>query len=215
MDNPTHMQPSPQQNRWDSIDSIADDIRSCTICPLHKTRTKAVPGDGSSFASFMFVGEGPGQNEDSQGLPFVGRAGHILDEMLSLVPLNREDVFITNVVKCRPPSNRDPQPDEVKACASYLNEQIRLLNPKVIVPLGRHSLQWFCREGKIGNDHGRIIEKDGRVLFPLYHPAAALRNTQVMEHLRRDIKGLPKALRHAISMKAKASSATDEFKKML
>jgi len=128
---------------WTSLDEIAEEVRACVKCRLSETRTNAVPGDGSTAASVLFIGEGPGKNEDEQGLPFVGRAGQMLNRVLAEAPLAREDVFITNVVKCRPPGNRDPELDEVTACMPYLKAQIALLNPRVIVTLGRHSMLRF------------------------------------------------------------------------
>ncbi|MDA0677272.1 MAG: uracil-DNA glycosylase, partial [Chloroflexi bacterium] len=166
---------------WTSIDDIAAKVVSCERCVLSDTRTLAVPGDGSPSAAVMFIGEGPGQNEDEQGLPFVGRAGKLLDKFLAEVPLRRSDVFITNVVKCRPPGNRDPEPDEVAACMPYLQAQIELIDPRVIVTLGRHSMLRFYPEGKISNDHGRIIRIGRRVLLPLYHPTAVFRNPRLNE----------------------------------
>jgi uracil-DNA glycosylase family 4 len=145
----------------------------------------------------MIIGEGPGANEDEQGLPFVGRSGKLLDELLAEIPLSREDVFITNVVKCRPPYNRDPLPAEVTACRPYLERQMELLDPKVIVTLGRHSMLRFYPKGKISKDHGKILEWEGRILFPLYHPAAGLRNPTIKQELQQDVLRLPEALRAA------------------
>jgi DNA polymerase len=142
----------------------------------------------------MFIGEGPGFNEDQQGRPFVGRAGQLLEELLASIPMRREDVFITNVVKCRPPDNREPAPEEVAACAPFLETQIRLLNPRVIVTLGRHSLARFFPDSRISNDHGRVLVWRGRVVLPLYHPAAALRSTSIRAVLEADFKRLPEAV---------------------
>ena len=159
-----------------------------------------MPGAGSPVASILIIGEGPGFNEDQQGLPFVGRSGKLLDELLAEVPLSREDVFITNVVKCRPPGNRDPQPDEVAACRPYLERQMELLNPKVIVTLGRHSYLRFYPDGKISKDHGKILRWNDRILFPLYHPAAGLRNPAIRRDLQEDILRLPEALRESLKV---------------
>ena len=185
---------TPQPSRWESIDELAAAVRSCTNCDLHTTRTNAVPGSGSSKAQILIIGEGPGFNEDQQGLPFIGRSGKLLDEMLAAVPLSREDVFITNVVKCRPPDNRDPLPDEVAACRPYLERQMELLNPKVVVTLGRVSMLRFHPTGKISEDHGKILEWEGRILFPLYHPAAGLRNPAIKRELQQDVLKLPEAV---------------------
>jgi uracil-DNA glycosylase family 4 len=191
---------------WTSIDEIAADIVSCEKCVLSDTRTMAVPGDGSPSAAVMLIGEGPGQNEDEQGLPFVGRAGKLLDKFLAEVPLRRPDVFITNVVKCRPPGNRDPEPDEVAACIPYLQAQIDMIDPLVIVTLGRHSMLRFYTEGKISNDHGRIIPIGRRVLLPLYHPAAVLRNPRLNEAMLADVKRIPEAVRESILLRRPIAS---------
>ncbi len=195
---------SEHSSSWTSVDQIAGEVLSCTRCVLSETRTHAVPGDGSSTAAVMFIGEGPGQNEDEQGLPFVGRAGQLLDSLLEQVPLRREDVFITNVVKCRPPGNRDPEPDEVDACMPYLRAQIELIDPRVIVTLGRHSMLRFYPQGKISNDHGRIISLGKRVLLPVYHPAAALRNPRLNETLVQDMKRIPEAVRESLLLRSSA-----------
>ena len=197
---------STETQSWNSIDEIATAIRSCTNCGLHSGRLNAVPGSGSASAGILIIGEGPGFNEDQQGLPFVGRSGKLLDELLAAVPIAREDVFITNVVKCRPPDNRDPLPDEVVACRPYLERQMELLDPRVIVTLGRHSLLRFYPEGKISKDHGKILEWEGRVLFPLYHPAAGLRNPAIKRDLQADVLRLPEALRESIRLSAPAST---------
>jgi DNA polymerase len=142
----------------------------------------------------LIIGEGPGANEDERGVPFIGRSGKLLDELLAAVPLSRDDVFITNVVKCRPPDNRDPLPAEAAACRPYLERQMELLDPKVIVTLGRHSMLRFYPKGKISQDHGKILEWEGRILFPLYHPAAGIRNPAIKKDLRQDVLRLPEAL---------------------
>lgn len=197
---------SEQSLKWANIDHIATEVISCTRCVLSETRTKAVPGDGSPNAAVLFIGEGPGQNEDEQGLPFVGRAGKLLDSLLDEVPLKREDVYITNVVKCRPPGNRDPEPDEVAACLPYLEAQIELIDPRVIVTLGRHSMLRFYPQGKISNDHGRIISIGKRVLLPVYHPAAALRNPRLNETLRADMRRIPEAVRESIMLRSNTAT---------
>ena len=185
----------PSKNRWNTLDELATAVSSCTNCALHGTRTNAVPGSGSPSGGILIIGEGPGFNEDQQGLPFVGRSGKLLDELLAVVPLSRDDVFITNVVKCRPPDNRDPLPDEVAACRPYLERQLELLDPKVIVTLGRVSMLRYYPKGKISEDHGKILEWEGRILFPLYHPAAGLRNPAIKRELQKDVLKLPEALR--------------------
>lgn len=203
---------SEQSLKWPDIDQIASDVVACTRCVLSETRTNAVPGDGPPNAAVMFIGEGPGQNEDQQGLPFVGRAGKLLDSLLDEVPLKREDVYITNVVKCRPPGNRDPEPDEVAACLPYLEAQIELIDPRVIVTLGRHSMLRFYPQGKISNDHGRIINIGKRVLLPVYHPAAALRNPRLNETLREDMRRIPEAVRESLMLRSSGGAGKTEPK---
>ncbi len=187
-------------------------MRSCTNCALHSGRTKAVPGSGSSAAQILIIGEGPGFYEDQQGVPFVGRSGKLLDELLSNVPLSREDVFITNVVKCRPPDNRDPLPVEVVACRPYLERQIELLNPRVVVTLGRHSMLRFYPEGKISQDHGKILRWEDRILFPLYHPAAGLRNPAIKRDLQADVLKLPEAIQASIRLSVQQPPAGEKSK---
>ncbi|MBI4220784.1 MAG: uracil-DNA glycosylase [Chloroflexi bacterium] len=182
--------------------AIAAEVRRCTRCSLAQTRTNAVPGEGTSSPTVMFIGEGPGFNEDQQGRPFVGRAGQLLDELLASVPLRREDVFITNVVKCRPPENREPAPEEISACAPFLEAQIELLRPRVIATLGRHSLARFVPEARISTEHGRILRWRGFVLLPLYHPAAALRSTAVLSALEADIRRLPEAVLESLALRS-------------
>lgn len=181
-------------SEWPSLEAVEAVVRTCRKCRLCEGRTNAVPGEGPSAAAIMFIGEGPGFNEDQQGRPFVGRAGKLLGEMLETVPLKRADVYVTNVVKCRPPDNRDPEPDEVAACRPYLEAQIALIRPRVIATLGRHSMERFFPDGKISRDHGRILKWRDMVVFPLYHPAAALRSRAVMEALAADFKRLPEAV---------------------
>ncbi|HIM59037.1 MAG TPA: uracil-DNA glycosylase [Dehalococcoidia bacterium] len=200
----------PGSSDWSSIEEIAGVVRTCTKCRLHAGRTNAVPGAGSSVASILIIGEGPGFNENQQGLPFVGRSGKLLDELLAAVPLSREDVFITNVVKCRPPDNRDPQPDEVAACRPYLERQMELINPKVVVTLGRHSYLRFYPDGKISRDHGKILQWNDRILFPLYHPAAGLRNPAIKRELQEDVLRLPEALRESLRITTAAVREVNE-----
>jgi uracil-DNA glycosylase len=174
---------------------IADEIRGCTRCPLAAHRTRTVPGEGNPLSDVLLVGEGPGAREDATGRPFVGAAGQLLDELLRSIGWERADVFITNVVKCRPPGNRDPEPAEVGTCASYLDRQERALDPAVVVSLGRHSLQRYLPGARIGAVHGRLRRSySGQHVFPMYHPAAALHQASLRETLFRDIRGLPAAL---------------------
>jgi uracil-DNA glycosylase len=174
-------------------------IRQCPLCDLSTTRTKAVPGDGPSNAELMFIGEGPGFNEDRQGRPFVGAAGQFLDQMLAGIGLERRQVFVTNVVKCRPPNNRDPLPAEIAACAPYLVKQIGLINPLVIVTLGRHSMARFFPGEKISAIHGTARAVDGRTVVALYHPAAALHQQSLRTTLEEDFRKLPHYIEEARS----------------
>ncbi|RLG41834.1 MAG: uracil-DNA glycosylase [Thermoproteota archaeon] len=185
---------------------LEEKIRSCDLCPLHAYRKNAVPGEGSLDAKVMFIGEAPGRNEDIQGRPFVGAAGKLLDQLLELAGLKREEVYITNVVKCRPPNNRDPASSEKKACQPYLEEQIRIISPKLIVTLGRHSMMEILELS--GHKASSIMRERGKVrnirlfglkvlLMPTLHPAAALYNPKTRKLLEEDflrIKDLLRAL---------------------
>ena len=178
----------------DNLDDVAHAVRSCTDCPLHRGRTNAVPGEGNPSAELMFIGEGPGFHEDRQGRPFVGPAGQLLEGLLASIGTNRDDVFIANMVKCRPPDNRDPQPPEIAACAKYLERQIELVNPKMIVTLGRFSLGRFFPGESITRARGRLREKDGRLIFPVMHPAAALRRPELRTTMVEDFRAIAAAL---------------------
>jgi uracil-DNA glycosylase family 4 len=170
-------------------------IRSCKDCGLHATRTQAVPGVGPCPANVMIVGEAPGFNEDRQGEPFVGAAGKLLDTLLARISLGRGDVFITNVLKCRPPMNRDPMPNEVEACSPYLREQVALVQPKVILILGRHALERLLPgQGSISRIHGSLIRRGDLSYVPLYHPAAALHNGSLVADLEHDFDQLKRYL---------------------
>lgn len=167
--------------------------------PLKKTATQPVPGDGSADADIVFIGEAPGKNEDIQGKPFVGAAGKFLNQMLEEIGTKRENVYITNIVKYRPPNNRDPEPEEKEACKDWLLEELNLISPKLIAFLGRHSLQYFFPNEKISQIHGKLLikkipEVPTKYFFALYHPAAALYNGSMREVLMNDFKKLPKVL---------------------
>jgi DNA polymerase len=176
------------------LSAIAAEARACTRCPLHVGRTQAVPGEGNPLSDVLLVGEGPGAREDATGRPFVGPAGQLLDELLRSIGWAREHVFIANVVKCRPPGNRDPEPEEISACRPYLDRQEAALDPAVIVTLGRHSLRRYLPDARIGEVHGRLRRSGGRFVFPMYHPAAALHQSSLRETLFADVRGLPAAL---------------------
>ena len=186
--------------RQAALEAIAGEVRACTRCRLHATRTQAVPGDGDPSTEVVLVGEGPGFNEDRQGRPFVGRAGDLLVRLLGSIGWRREDVFITNVVKCRPPDNRDPEPDEIAACEPYLRRQLEVLDPAVIVTLGRHSMGRFMPGARISQAHGTMRPADpatgasDALVFAMYHPAAALRTPAIERESYDDIAQVPTAL---------------------
>ncbi len=160
----------------DTLEQVAADVRRCQKCRLFKTATQGVPGEGSPTAEVMFIGEGPGYHEDQQGRPFVGVAGQLLDEMIARIGLRRADVFITNVVRHRPPDNRDPAPDELAACDEYTQRQIALLRPRLIVTLGRYSMaRFFGADARISRIHGQTTRWNGITCLAMYHPAAVLR----------------------------------------
>ena len=177
-----------------SLDEIARLVRQCSDCELGLGRKNAVPGEGSPNADLMIIGEGPGAQEDLLGRPFVGRAGQFLDELLAYIGLKREDVFIANMVKCRPPENRDPLPAEVSACDKYLERQIELLDPLLIVTLGRVSLARFFPGESMAQARGKVREKDGRFIYPVMHPAAALYRQEVRPGIIEDFKAIPGVL---------------------
>jgi uracil-DNA glycosylase family 4 len=185
----------------DVLQEISKQVSVCVNCQLHLSRKKSVPGEGPANAEMLFIGEGPGFHENEQGRPFVGQAGKLLDELLLLAGFNRESVFITNVVKCRPPENRDPLPDELAACSVYLNKQIELINPCVIVTLGRISMAKFLPAARISAVHGHPVWLDGNLVVPMYHPAAALHQPSLKSVLVSDFVALPKAIEEARNAK--------------
>jgi uracil-DNA glycosylase len=196
--------------RRERLVEVYKEAAVCTKCPLSEGRTNVVFGNGNADADLMFVGEAPGAEEDRQGLPFVGRAGKLLDELLGGIGMNREDVFVANTVKCRPPGNRDPQPEEIESCRPYLEQQVRLIEPRVIATLGN-----FATKLLSGNPTGitkvrgtpQVRELGGRTVFllPLFHPAAALRTPSLAETLRQDIATIPDLLRRDPSAMAPAA----------
>ncbi|MEZ4565173.1 MAG: uracil-DNA glycosylase [Thermomicrobiales bacterium] len=200
---------SSVQQKEALLNEIADEIRVCTRCELHRTRTNAVPGEGPANARIMLIGEAPGWNEDQQGRPFVGAAGKFLEELLGAAGLKRSEVFITNVVKCRPPGNRDPLPDEIAACAPYLQRQIDALDPDVIVTLGRFSMaKWFPGE-RISRIHGQPKREGKRLIVPMYHPAAALHQQALKATILEDFAKLPRILADAEAAR-EAEAKADE-----
>jgi len=187
----------PANTAETELEHVAAEVRVCPLCELARTRTNAVPGEGNPQARVMLIGEGPGWHEDKQGKPFVGNAGKFLSELLAKAELRREDVFITNVVKCRPPGNRDPLPDEMAACRPYLERQIAAINPDVIVTLGRFSMaRWFPGE-RISKIHGQPKREGHRLIVPMYHPAAALHQGALRGAIEDDFAKLPKILAEA------------------
>ncbi len=188
------------------FDDLERQVRSCTLCPLAEERTNAVPGEGARDADVMFIGEGPGFHEDRQGRPFVGPAGKFLDELLHGIGLRREDVYITNMVKCRPPKNRDPLPAELAACRPYMDSQLDLIKPKVIATLGRFSFSKFFPNEPISRARGKARKWASYTVFPMYHPAAALHNPGLRPTIEGDFSKLP-ALINEI---AEAESAKPE-----
>ena len=201
------------EERAAALEAIASEVRGCTGCRLAEGRTNAVPGEGSPDTEVVFVGEGPGQNEDRQGRPFVGRAGDLLEELLGMIGWGRDDVFITNVVKCRPPNNRDPEPDEIAACRPFLQRQLEILDPALLVTLGRFSLQTFMPGDRISRVHGteRPIDPStgarAATGYALYHPAAALRQGSLKETMQRDMARVPEVLIRARDERAPAAAA--------
>jgi uracil-DNA glycosylase family 4 len=196
-----------------ALEAIAAEVRVCERCRLHAGRTNAVPGEGNSSTEVMFVGEGPGYNEDRLGRPFVGRAGDFLVKLLGSIGWRRDEVFITNVVKCRPPDNRDPQPDEIAACAPYLRRQLEALDPALVVTLGRYSMATFMPGARISQAHGAVRPADpatgagNALVLAMYHPAAALRTTAIAETSLHDMAGVPGALLEARRRRSEVSAA--------
>lgn len=189
------------------LEEIAARVRACTRCDLWRTRTQAVPGEGNPRAEVMFIGEAPGYHEDRQGRPFVGAAGQFLNELLQRAGLRREEVYITNVVKCRPPGNRDPLPDEIAACAPYLEEQLAVIRPRIIVTLGRYSMsRWFPNE-KISRIHGQGRRIGEYVVVPMYHPAAALHQPALKELVEKDFDRLGEIL---AQVRAEAAASDEQ-----
>jgi uracil-DNA glycosylase family 4 len=178
------------------LEALHEEIRNHGGCGFEpcESATHMVPGEGSPTADVMIVGEAPGASEDAQGRPFVGRSGKLLDELLTEAGLERGDVYITNVVKARPPGNRDPRADEVAHHMPWLETQLALIGPRLVVPLGRHALRHFAPDAKISEVHGRPLRAGDHALFPMYHPAAALRGRGLRETLFEDARALPAAL---------------------
>lgn len=183
--------------------NLVNSIEKCKKCGLCKGRKNAVPGEGDTKAKVVFVGEGPGSEEDITGRPFVGRAGEFLTNLIESVGLKRDEVYITNIVKCRPPQNRDPNPDEIEKCLPYLREQIALIKPKIIATLGRHALKTLIQDDLvISKAHGQVYKKANIYFIALYHPAAALYNPGLIKILEKDFKVLGKFLEKDVSRRS-------------
>lgn len=176
------------------MEEIAKNVKNCSKCRLCETALNGVPGEGNIETEIVFIGEAPGANEDKTGRPFVGRAGNLLEKMLEKIGYTREDIWIGNVIKHRPPNNRDPLPDEIKACEPYLAMQLDIIKPKLVVTLGRFAMNYFYPDGKISRDHGKLIVLPQYNVFPVYHPAAALRNREMAKALLKDFLQIPDIL---------------------
>lgn len=176
------------------LTDLYEEIARCTRCPLSQTRVRTVPGEGPENADIMFIGEAPGFHENQQGRPFVGAAGKFLEKLLASINLRREDVYICNVIKCRPPGNRDPLPEEIEACRPFLDRQIELVRPKIIVTLGRYSMARYFPNAKISQIHGRPRKMGGIIYYPMYHPAAALHQPRYKADIERDMLKIPQLL---------------------
>ncbi len=183
----------------ETLAQIAKEVAVCENCVLHHSRKKAVPGEGPANAEIMFIGEGPGFHENEQGRPFVGAAGQFLDELLAQAGLKRADVWIGNVVKCRPPGNRDPLPEELSACNAYLERQIAAINPRIIITLGRYSMGKFMPGAKISSVHGQMRRVGDRFVIAMFHPAAALHQGSLKPAILQDFAQLPRQLEQARS----------------
>ena len=191
----------------EQLEKLAKQIMVCTKCELHRSRKKAVPGEGPTHAEIMLIGEGPGFHENEQGRPFVGAAGKFLDQLLEQAHVTRADVWITNVVKCRPPGNRDPLPEEIEICTSnYLQHQIQIVDPSIIVTLGRFSMGLFFKAAKITQIHGQMRKVGDRFVIAMYHPAAALHQMALKPAITADFAKLPELLKEARAELGRSSS---------
>ena len=199
---------APETER--EMDELCAEVRACRRCALAETRRLAVPGEGPLDAEVMLIGEAPGVNEDRQGRPFVGPAGAFLEELLAEAGLTRPGVYICNVLKCRPPGNRDPLPGEIEACGDYLGAQLRLIDPLLVVTLGRYSMSRFFPNQAISRIHGRAREVRGRMIVPMYHPAAALHQQRLRGVIVDDFRTLPGLLERARAARAEAAPAAPD-----
>ncbi|MDY7077004.1 MAG: uracil-DNA glycosylase [Chloroflexota bacterium] len=196
------------------LEALAAEVVRCTRCLLHQGRTRAVPGEGPEDADILFIGEAPGFHEDQQGRPFVGAAGKFLDELLDSIGLRRDEVFIANVIKCRPPGNRDPLPEEIEACKPFLDRQIELIQPKLVVTLGRFSMARAFPKARISRIHGQPRKINGVVYYPMYHPAAALHQPSLRRTVGEDMRRVPKLIEQAAQMAESSLPAEAEQLKL-
>ena len=177
-----------------ALTDLYQQIALCHKCDIAKLRTKVVPGEGAENAEIMFIGEAPGWHEDQQGRPFVGQAGQFLDKLLASINLNRQQVYIANVIKCRPPDNRDPLPTEIQNCCHWLDSQIEIIKPKMIVTLGRYSMARYFPGKTISKIHGTAVKRDNVIYFAMYHPAAALHQQSLRQDIEADMRKIPKLI---------------------
>jgi len=192
------------------LTQLYDQVRACKKCDLSKGRTNAVPGEGPENAEIMMIGEAPGFHEDQQGRPFVGASGKFLDELLAGINLKRDQIYICNVIKCRPPQNRDPQPDEMDVCRPYLDKQIELIKPKIIITISRFAMMRWFAERKIGEIHGKARKFGDLVVLPMYHPAAALHQPSLRRVLEDDFKRVPEILKQLATLQEQAEEKKPE-----
>ncbi len=195
------------------IKQIEGNVKVCKKCRLYQTATHPVPGEGNINSEIIFIGEAPGQVEDQTGRPFVGRAGRLLESLLKEIGYQREDVWIGNIIKHRPPENRDPLPDEIAACEPYLTLQIKTISPLLVITLGRFSMNYFYPEGKITRDRGHVIKVKGYNVYPVYHPAAALRNPTMAQTLKTDFLRIPKVLeeiKHPVNFQVPKNDSSED-----
>lgn len=204
---PDTLPPIPDMN----LDQIARAVYDCTRCRLHESRSRAVPGEGNPQAEIMLIGEGPGFHEDKQARPFVGASGQFLESLLNSIGYRREDVFIANVVKCRPPNNRDPAPEELAACQDYLDRQIELIDPKVIITLGRYSMYRYFPGESITRVHGQPKRVGHRLIVPMFHPAAALHQPRWKPLILEDFKKLPQIIAEAATLRVEENSEEERI----
>jgi DNA polymerase len=183
-----------------TLSELNQEIARCALCEIARIRTNAVPGEGPEDAEIMFIGEAPGYHEDQQGRPFVGPAGHYLEQLLASIGLSRRQVFITNIIKTRPPNNRDPLPMEIENCRKWLDQQIEIIKPKMIVTLGRYSMARFFPGKSISKIHGTAVKQDDIIYFAMYHPAAALHQQSLKQAIETDMKKIPIVLAEAKSV---------------